>query len=365
MASRSRCIAILLCLLSPTAAGGSPQRAVEYCSQKGFAAPIRQTLILIDEFEIAPNDGNTISEENKEWINLVVAFADPAEASRTKTFLPRERLAVYLLPRDGSEPQPLFVGCQPFYSKDETEGLSKKKSSWTISMETFFGTGEESAAEEYAGTFKGMLVRSIAQAGQRGLPAVASARRTTFAQSNLVASLQRAPRLVNLDDGIPRIVLLSDLSRFEVRRSDRHELGARTRGSLRGARQTSTSRARNSTSPAFQARRGPSWLISSRTPSSFVPGQTSQVGRARASEVLSANPESLQVFRGMMDYAGHDALVNIRLAVAPTGELVNSWISISRKDAMATPMAGSVICESSSDWRRQERRLGLRAGVVH
>ena len=62
---------------------------------------------------------------------------------------------------------------------------------------------------------------------------------------------------------------------------------------------------------------------------------------------LSTNPSAIRVFQGFIDYGYRKPPVRMRLVWDGNGTLVNSWISVSLKDAVSTPMSGTVICQDS------------------
>ena len=113
-------------------------RAEKYCQLEGFAKANRQTIMFLDEHLIDVQNGDDITETNREIIRLVMNFVDPEKVRRNNIFSPRERFTIFVLPRDGTEPKLLFTGCQPFFSEEEVASIENGKSTMDRRIDIFF-----------------------------------------------------------------------------------------------------------------------------------------------------------------------------------------------------------------------------------
>jgi hypothetical protein len=340
-----------------SAQGFETVRAEEYCRLPSYKPALRQTMVLIDENEIAANPEGGVAEANRDLLRLISSFADPDESRRAGTFLPREEVTVYVLPRDGAEPEQIFVGCQPFFSEEEERADASEQGSLAKAMRDFFGQGAVNEAQDYVRTFTSGLLRALVEAGRPENLSATGAEGAKLLESGVVQSLRRASRIVNLEYGIPRIVLLSDLTRYSPAIPN----------DIATAREQGFAAARDA---QLNFNRAELYVIG-------VPGSAqAELAREFAHAFflgsgawlsgwshktignMAPNPTTVQIYNGIIHYSSEtdEVPMQMRVAYDRNGVLVNSWIGLQgrnvsdllgRKDS-ATPLSGSVVCESDS-----------------
>src|SRR5262249_48086055 len=90
-----------------------PIVAEDYCNRPGLTKPIRQSIVVLDQGLVVPNRKGEVSPQNQRWIKDIRSLLDPSAPGRVATFLPRERVSLYLAPTTGAQPTLLFTGCVP------------------------------------------------------------------------------------------------------------------------------------------------------------------------------------------------------------------------------------------------------------
>lgn len=322
-------------------------RADNYCQKKGYDKALRQTLVLIDEIAVEAQVGKEIPPINKELIRIILSFANTETARENNTFLPRERLKILVLPKDGTGPQSIFTGCQPFYSDEEADKITSGKSSWKSNTDKYLGKGAIAEAEKYADVFKKNLARTLVSIGKSVTLDSRNEKDVEFTQHSLVSSLKSASRLVNLHDGIPRIILLSDFSAFGKLKL-RDETDARTQG-LEMAKKANIDFSRAELY-AVQVGEASQNKLSREFAHSFFLGSEALLSgwSNKAIGRLDSNPHTVKYFQGIIQY-GNDVAPPLRLRLAwdKNGMLVNSWVSVSLKNNVSTPLSGAALCDES------------------
>lgn len=319
-------------------------RAEEYCQKPELSKALRQTIVLLDERVVIAQQGDDIPASNRDLIRLFLNFADPEKARRSNTFVPRERFTVYALPRDGSEPRHVFTGCQPFYSEEEIAQIESAKGSIARYSDTYFGKGTIAEAKKYEGLFRNVLTSTLIDAGKSATMVIRPSDSPGFLDSSLIVSLQRAPRLVNLHDGVPRIILLSDFSPFSME-GMANLVDARTRGfSL--AKQANIDFSRSELYAVAISTVQQNKLSREFAHAFFLGSGALLTGWSnKAISNLLTNANTIRVFQGFIDYGNMKAPIQVRLAWDRNGTLVNSWISLATKNTVSTPMSGAAVCE--------------------
>ncbi len=343
----NRFAAVLLCVLASSSAFSvEPDRAEEFCRKNEFSKALRQTIVFIDENVVTAYSGDDIPPASRELARLILNFADPEKAQRTNTFLPRERLTVYALPRDGSQPIHVFSACQPYYSDEEIAEIEGRESSTKRALDTFFGKGPIAEAEEYTRVFRNNLTTMLVSIGKTMSD---SPNRTSgFLESSLITSLQSTPRLVNLHDGIPRIILVADFSPFSVEGLD-NPLEARSLG-FSMAKQASIDFSRAELYAVHLSDTGQNQLVREFAHAFFLGSGALLSGWSNKTiSNPSVNPTAVQIFQGFVDYGDIKPPVQIRLAWDSNGTLVNSWIGVALKSTVSTPMSGAMVCQDSNN----------------
>jgi hypothetical protein len=186
---------------------GDALRSEGYCSVPAFPPSLRQTIVVIDGRELSHADSaEEIRTRNASVIDAVATIAGKALA-------PRERLKIVLAPTDGLQPKLLFTGCLPGYSPDELRAAQAKSSAADAAAAEFFGQGASQKAAAALEAFESMAVGALVQAAKAVPEGLKSDAGVPFASSSIVASLHNANSLINLEDGAPRLFVLSDLPR--------------------------------------------------------------------------------------------------------------------------------------------------------
>jgi hypothetical protein len=321
-----------------TAGSGGTLRAEAFCSMPGLPAALRQTIIVIDGRELAhavtPQD---IRERNGAVIDAVTAIAH-------KTLAPRERLKIVLAPTDGLQPKLLFTGCLPGFSADELRAARSKMSGTDSAAKSFFGQDESQKAAEALESFQTTAVGALVQAAKDVPEGLKSDAGVPFASSSVVQSLRSGNGLIDLEDGTPRIFLLSNLARFEIG-SPNDATEARKAGFEAGA--TSGLNLSRAELHVMLAKAG-SAFARDYASAFFLRSEASLVDWGRELPASLPNPPTkLTVFTGSVDYVHAVFPVQARLATDLNGNLVNSWILVKNETERAVPITGALNCNES------------------
>jgi hypothetical protein len=158
--------------------------------------PLGQTIVILDESLVGR--GPNANKDNLRWKRVLLEIADAIQAQPSSNLLPHERLSLYLWRADGSELTPIFLGCSPNIS--EQQRLSEEKGTSFISWALTGGPSK--TIENNKEGFRNALADAIAQIDRLkpSRPAGPAA---------MVQALSNASRLVDLNDGLPRIVFIS------------------------------------------------------------------------------------------------------------------------------------------------------------
>lgn len=332
-------LAALLC-------GGSSSSAAEfdqYCNLMGFDPPVRQTMIVIDEQHVLPETGVVPEPRNAQWRQFIgnMLFADAANLEQN--FLPRERVAIFIARKDGAGTRNVFSGCLPFFSPAERSKI-QRDAGYMGPVNTFFGTGVLASARKDMDVFKIRVGEGFRDALLASALSATNGERQAneIASSGLISSLKQG-NFINLNYGVPRVIVYSDMTRFFDGVADR--IVARQRGlekgkaaelNLQGAEvhvvgMTAGGTVRDALEMFFLAAHGE--LISTAS-STSLPS-------------FAASPVRVARYQGTIQYPTTKFPIRIRLAADQSGTLVNSWVSVQTSGEQFSPLHGVLTCMES------------------
>ncbi|GIV03780.1 MAG: hypothetical protein KatS3mg015_2610 [Fimbriimonadales bacterium] len=142
--------AVVPCL---RALAANPIFAEEYCNLSGFTKPIRQTIVILDQRLVVANPEGGIAPENQRWMKDIHSLFDPVAPGRVATFLPRERVSLYVAPSSGTQPKLLFTGCVPRFSQEEVASIERQRGWGRRLVDYAWAGGPTAAATAYAKRF--------------------------------------------------------------------------------------------------------------------------------------------------------------------------------------------------------------------
>ena len=323
--------------------GPSGERTFEdYCSVEGLTPSLRHTYILIDENMLSPvASAEEFIAKNAPIRNAVQAFASPALAVDSGTSEPRERISLFVLPADGTSANRIFSGCIPALSSDEIAEMRSQQSDINR-----FATGDATRGfEEAQGTFEGLVVASIRGAAE-DVAEPASPSTGVIDQASAFRSLGASGRLINTDDGLPRVVLITQLGQTSLPE------GATDEETIRQAAfdAATNSRFDLGLSDVFVIQPGGANEHQRAFADSFFLAQNGRLsywGDQRPPTV-DAGPVSVSRYIGEAQYPSGPETVQVRLATDVNGRLVQSWMVLRGQPDRATPMTGQTVCTSKT-----------------
>lgn len=341
----------LVCALSMFATSVSAQIADQFCSFQEMKPSLRQTLLVIDGSVISPElEGEPAKAENNGWRDFVRQFVDARSPGISSRVAPRERVTVVIANADGAGASQVFSGCIPVFSAEEDAHMQEGDSS----IGKFFGSSWSKRHEDMA--------KDVARAAQVGLLEGARNAQPTsnttevFSQSALVHSLRKGQSL-DLTNGVPRILVYTDLSKFEFPQGDTIE--------MRRAGFADAERADLALGFAemhlFTADAAVSSGAERYLEAFFLGSEADLVSQSRADSRFqpSAPIASVKVFNGVVDYGdGVELPVRLRLVEDYNGETVNSWIAELGRGGGYVPVKGQMSCTGSECNFAQSRNFG-------
>jgi hypothetical protein len=329
---------------TPSAHSSGPTRFETYCAAAGFAPATRQTTVVIDEHQIVPNPSpGAIAPENLKWTSWLGKLVSGESALNQASFAPRERLTVFVAPKDGSEPRLIFSGCLPTFSDKEIRLIAQKQGGVGSATTAFFGSGVIETAHKDLAKFRNLLGAAAATAGSAtNLSGKTADIGDGFASSALFESLRHGG-LVNPAGGVSRIILYSDLARFKDGGDD-------------GASARKAGFALASHTP-FDLKRADVYVVGVQpgpqgerfrpfADAYFLGSAGTLKGWNQAAVDLSEPaPDRIRVFTGLVRYGPSDVPVRIRIASTPDGRVVNSWIGVRTELETVTPITGEMVSD--------------------
>jgi hypothetical protein len=194
-------------LLLATPALCEARREMSHCLDDPLAAPKRQTVVLFD--------GSIMREAGDDgalpyWRKELARFVNAATSEAAVVMAPHERVSLGVLKPDGTGVDVFFEGCSPLLSPEEvaTFKASETKLDW------FLGNGWQTRQEDATEAFFKAAASSAVLTARALTPPQPSAEKR-FSASALITSLRNYAG-ANTRYGIPRIVLVTDLSAFDL-----------------------------------------------------------------------------------------------------------------------------------------------------
>lgn len=322
----------------PPGGGTGELRAEEFCSAPDLKPALRHTYVLIDEKVISPaSTGAEFVEKNSALREVVLNFSDPARALPSGASDYRERISVHILPADGSAAYRVFSGCVPGLSPDELTSIRSRSSS----LDTFFTGGVGQKIENEADAFRTKLIGALLVAGQRA-ETPARPQSGMLGETSVFQSLRSSGRMINSDLGVPRIVLLTDLSAVTMP-AGADRAAFRAAGFEDGAKE------------ALDLARADIVLIQSKPVQglmrdyvdAFLLAQHARLvywGNERIGALPTA-PAEVRRYVGTAAYPSGPETSQFRLAVDRDGKLVNSWLILRGRPDRSTPLTGNAVCD--------------------
>lgn len=312
----------------------------QYCNLVGFSAPVRQTIIILDEQHVFPEMGKSPEARNGPWRQFIgnLLFADTPTLERN--FLPREHVTIFIARKDGAGARTVFSGCLPFFSLSERTKIGQSAGVMQ-SVNTFFGTGPVAAAKKDMDLFRIRIGDGFRDALQASVLSATSTEQPTadIMNSGPISSIRQG-NFLNLAYGIPRIVIYSDMTRFFAGVSDQAqarqlglEKGMAASLNLQGAEvhvvgMSGGAAAHDALRMFFLA----------------THGELLSTGSAISLPSFAATPVRVTRYQGTIQYPQTGFPIRIRLATDQNGTLVNSWISVQTSEEQFSPLHGVLTC---------------------
>ena len=317
-----------------------------YCDLSGYVAPLRQSLIVLDESAVSPEPEGKATTVNMPWRKLIGRLLPDSDSALSQAFEARERVAVMIARKDGAGMKEVFTGCLPFYSAAEKKQLAAR-AGYMGSVETFFGTDPVTEARKALDAFRVRLGQSIREAL---MPSALSAARmgnqqVTLASNGFVTSLRQAGAFVNLGYGLPRIIIYSDMTRYfrdvpatvpEARKAG-EQAGFDAGIDLKGAEVHVVGMSAN---PRSRDLLGMFFLAAH--------GELLSVGSPDMLPSFAAAPSSVARYQGLVRYPDNQFPIRIRLVTDTNGNVLSSWLSVQTSKEQFSPFHGVVTCEVDS-----------------
>jgi hypothetical protein len=276
--------------------------------------------------------------------DVVVAFSDPDAATLSGAMDYRERLSMLLLPADGSAARLIFEGCLPALSQEEIAAAQGENAALT----NFFTGGVQQQLRNDAEQFRSRVIAALVVAS-REAPGPAAPETASLPETRLVQSLRASGRLINGEDGLPRIVLLSNLARTDFGETESRE-DARRKGFADGME--SALDLGRSELHVFLADGQRSALAREYAQAFFLAQHANLMSWAGSSPTaMPAAPVTVIRYTGEASYPNGPESIQIRLAVDRNDNLVNSWLVLRGSPNRSTPLTGPQTCDGPGSCR--------------
>lgn len=333
-------VALLLGLLFSAAARA--ENFEQYCNLQDFAAPARQTIVVLDDAILYAETGDQPDSRNAQWRRFLGSLVLSEQSAIEQVFQPRERVTVAVARRDGAGLRPVFAGCLPFYSADEKKRI-RKSAGYTDSLHTFFGTGPVADADKAMRLLRIRFAAAMHDALQPALLSSSAAQRGSVDLGNngFITSL-KGSTLVNFSFGVPRIIFVSDMTRFlggfPSDRAKARALALRKAQAadlnLKGAEvyivgASANARAKDALEMFFLASHGE---LGGMVPSPALPQ-------------FAPAPVRVAYYQGLIQYPDNRFPIRLRLATDQNGTSVNSWVSVQTSKEQFSPLRGVLTCQ--------------------
>ena len=335
--SSGRCLVVgalsaALIAVASAAVAGEMIQYDAYCPKDGAA--LRQTIVIIDDSVVhhAP-PGEPPPAQNATWVQPLQQIADVGPAA-FGTMMPGELLTVFIARRDTIELVPIFHGCSANLSAADEAALQEGQS-----LISKFLLGTKSSAnrrkefEDALTDAYGLLIRE---------------ERTSVSDktdpTQFFAAVASAQSLFSLDNGIPRVLLITPFGGL----SDQWRTVAEARAA--GFAAAADTKIDMSRAEVYVIASQGNGQIAQNFADAFLLKSRARLAGWRQTGLppLENPPQDVQVFGGEVNLAGINAPVQMRLAVDAQGTLVNSWIELTRLTTSATPITGKMICSGDA-----------------
>lgn len=334
--------------------GNSTVKMEAACSIAGLKPALRETLIVIDRSTVKAAKPENFRLENAALWGLITGLADGQRAADTAAMAPRERLTIALAdPVTGGLDQ-LFTGCVPTISQDEIAGRAGQGEDGF--EKKFMGSDMASQTTRQREEFLKQVVIVLATA-KFG----AKARRSdTFATSSFLRTLKMIGPGRGTSETLRRVFVFADpapaMTDVPGDYAESRKQGFALAETIQANFGQSDVYVVPAGRPLSEAQRG--FL------DALVLGS-----RGDLKGVTPFSPDSLaKAPVTVVNYSGELPLdgtikspMDLRLATAADGTLVNSWISYTASNGIrATPVAGQFVCDAEGQCDlRGDPGLGL------
>lgn len=309
-----------------------------YCGQADLPTPLRQTLVVVDGRLVQPETEGP-AEGNQLWRSFMVKFVNAADTYISQNIAPGELVTLALANPDGSGITPIFNGCVPYFSKE----VDQARQSESSTVSTFFGSDWNAQKAKMAASFQdAALMATVSGIADIGAAKTGEA----FGESGLALSLSRS-RGVDPAYGIPRVILLTDLSQYtfpaEAPAQNRTAgiAAANTLGADFGFADVhlmSTGAIAASSKDYLET-----FFLQSKAQMLTLAGAKDNMTQVEV-------PQRVETYMGSIRFPIGDGVVEsplrMRLAVSAGNRVVSSWIEETRMTPRFAPLKGDLNCVS-------------------
>lgn len=323
--------------LPPEEVGGASatsRKMEDFCSIKGLAAPVRETVLVIDQSSLVTSSPEEFRLKNPKLIEVLQGLSNNSRAVETGAMAPRERLSIVgVNPKSGAVNK-VFSGCLPGFSADELAGRAASGSD--SALDKYMGSDLASEAREYGENFsKFALIAALS---------VKPAPKAQQDQSG--AGLLRLIKLLASQPGETprRIFLYTDPSRDLRQLPEGYEEARKAAFALARSNPVSMGLAEVHVVPAGRD--------VTATQTAFMDalflgsGADLRSAAPFSADKLLPAAQKNYAFSGQMPVGdGVSVPVDIYLRVTRDGSLVNSWVSYTGGAGLwSTPLSGDFNC---------------------
>lgn len=332
---------------TPTKSGGSTIRAEAACDMKGAQAPLRRTIILVDAKSLnKAGDAVAFAEQNKAFRDLVLSIADPAVALPAGTSAAREQVTIAVIPADGSAAQTTFVGCIPGLSTQELADAQSKEGG----IGSMFSSGTAREIEDQASNFRTQLIGGMVAAG--ALAAEKSGSQSgPVGAAPFLAGIRASKGMVEGDDRVQRLVLVSDLSGLDLPSG---EQAAVRKVAVEDGRKAGGDLPQvdiHVVLPSGKSAAGKDYF------ESYWLAQGGRLLSYGPEKVGNATPAPIRLWRfsAQAAYPSGNELADVRIGDDGKGKLTASWLTLLGTPSFPIPMTGSISCSGDDCEIRSDR----------
>ncbi|WHA43992.1 hypothetical protein [Agrobacterium larrymoorei] len=308
----------------------------EYCRSDIGGPSLRQTLLVIDGSVATDDTPEGPSPNNTAWRRFAAQFFDARNPAIDQMMAPRERITIAIANSDGSGMTPVFTGCIPTVGKEEAAKLEQG----TSSMQKFFGNDWRSANTKAAEDFSRSATISLVQ-GMKSAKIGASKTRTDFSHGGLIQSLNRT-KAYSLADGLPRVIIYSDLAGYDLPVSD--VATARAKG--RADAEAISLDLQRAEINLFSTGKAVSEEAAEYLKAFFLASKSKveTIAAGGGAIATSSVPVKIDIYQGAISLGGNQYPVRMRLARDRNGSVAMSWIEEQSDRTRFSPFSGILNC---------------------